>query len=112
MIKHVYVAGPITRGNYINNIRAGVLAGERLRAEGLVPFIPHLSALWELIAPMGYEEIMAVDFAWILRCDALLRMPGESPGAEREVAFALANGIPVFYSEADLLAAAFPCPLV
>ena len=32
---------------------------------------------------------MTADFDVLARCDALLRMPGESPGADREVAHAL-----------------------
>ena len=115
MIRYVYVAGPITSSGgegVIPNIRAGVLTGERLRRDGLVPFIPHTSAIWELVTPLSYEDIMAVDFAWLAKCDAVLRMPGLSRGADREVQEATRLGIPVFYSEADLLAAAFPCPLV
>lgn len=111
-IKFVYVAGPITKGDQFVNCRNGVLAGERLRAEGLCPFVPQLSGLWQMISPVDYEGWMALDFGWIERCDALLRIPGESSGADREVEHATKLGIPVFYSEADLLAAAFPCPLV
>lgn len=109
IIKHVYVAGPISRGAMDQNCREGILLAERLRAAGLAPFSPHLSILWNMIAPVSYEDWMALDFAWIDRCDALLRMPGESPGADREVAYAKDHGIPVFYTEAELLNAA--CPL-
>ena len=104
---YVYIAGPISRfpagGSQFLNIREGVLLGERLRAAGLVPFVPHLSALWEMISPVPYEGWMEQDFAWIERCDALLRMPGESSGADREVAHAEDIGKMVFYNERDLL---------
>jgi hypothetical protein len=103
----VYVAGPISRfpagGSQFDNVREGVLVGERLRAAGLAPLVPHLSALWQMLAPVPYEGWMSLDFAWIERCDALLRMPGDSPGADREVAHAEDIGVPVFYTEADLL---------
>jgi ABC-type sugar transport system substrate-binding protein len=35
-------------------------------------------------------------------CDALLRMPGESSGADAEIAHANANGIPVLFDESSL----------
>lgn len=109
----MYVAGPISRfapgGSQFLNAREGVLVAERLRAAGLVPFCPHLSALWELITPVPYEAWMELDFAWIERCDALLRMPGESPGADREVAFAREHGVEVFDNEPELLAWALGC---
>ena len=34
----------------------------------------------------------------MLMCDAVLRLPGESKGADNEVRVAKANKIPVFYS--------------
>ena len=103
----VYVAGPISKGDMFLNVRAGVLAGEELRAAGFHPFVPHLSALWQMIYPVDYEGWMRLDFAWVERCDALLRLPGESSGADREVAHAEAHGVPVFYDVAALRAA-FP----
>jgi hypothetical protein len=104
-IKYVYVAGPISKGDQFMNVRNAILVGERLRAAGLVPFVPHLSALWNLIVPVGYEDWMALDFSWIERCDAVLRMDGESSGADREVVFTNELGKPVFYSEEELLTA-------
>jgi len=38
------------------------------------------------------------DFAWLRRCDAILRLPGHSPGADREMAAAAEQGIPAFGS--------------
>jgi hypothetical protein len=101
--KFVYVAGPISKGDMFLNVREGILTAERLRDAGLFPFCPHLSGLWQMVHPVGYEAWMTLDFAWIARCDALLRMPGESPGADREVAHARKLGIPVFTNEIDLL---------
>jgi hypothetical protein len=102
--RFVYVAGPITKGDQFLNVRNGILVGEALRALGFCPFVPHLSALWQMVWPVDYEGWMTLDFAWIERCDALLRMPGESPGADREVAHAKSLGIPVFHSDAELIA--------
>jgi hypothetical protein len=35
--------------------------------------------------------------------DPLLRLPGESSGADAEVEYAKAHNIPVFYNKADLI---------
>jgi hypothetical protein len=48
---------------------------------------------------------MELDNEWVLRCDALLRLPGESQGADAEVELAKKHGIPVFYSIEELTAA-------
>ncbi len=99
----VYVAGPIsTGGDYIGNIRRGIQAGEELRKIGFVPFVPHLSAWWELVVPLTWNDWLEYDEEIIRRCDALLRLPGESRGADREVAFAAKHGIPVFHSAEKL----------
>lgn len=94
----VYVAGPITKGDPFENVRLAVQVGERLRKLGIVPIIPHLSAFWAMIAPgASYEDWMTLDLALISRCDAVLRLPGESSGADREVAHALDLGKPVYF---------------
>lgn len=95
----IYVSGPITRGNFIQNIRNGIHTGNELRLLGYLPFIPHLSALWELVATPcpGYEDMMDYDLEMVRRCDLVLRMPGDSPGADREVDLARELGIPVLF---------------
>ena len=97
-IKYVYVAGPLSSsGNYLENVRVAVRAAEELRAMGYVPFVPHLSALWQLISPhCEYEYWLPMDLDWIDRCDAVLRLPGESRGADEEVKYAISQGKPVF----------------
>jgi hypothetical protein len=40
--------------------------------------------------------------AKVPRCDILWRLPGESPGAEKEINAALQNSIPVAYNLSDL----------
>lgn len=98
----VYVSGPISSDPLIG-ARLAILAGERLRRAGFIPIVPHLSVLWQMIAPVPYEEWIAIDLAVLTRCDVLLRLHGHSPGAEREVAHAELNGIPVVYDEMEIL---------
>lgn len=104
-IKYCYVAGPITQGDQFMNVHKAVAVCEGLRKLGYFPFCPHLSAYWHIqVGGVPYEEWMQYDFAWIEKCDALLRIPGDSPGADREVLFAQSRGIPVFSSLEELLA--------
>jgi len=44
-----------------------------------------------------------MDLEWLAKCDAVLRLPGESKGADIEKDYALSLGIPVFFSIDDLL---------
>lgn len=105
-MKFIYVAGPYTKGDPVLNTRAAIEVAETLAACGFVPFIPHLCHLWHLVAPHSIEFWYEWDMHWLSRCDALVRFPGESAGADREVVQAEAMGIPTFFSIEALLAAA------
>lgn len=98
----VYIAGPYSQGDVVVNIRNAIFAGDKVLDMGHMPFIPHLSHLWHTVSPKTYEEWMAIDIMWLGECHALLRLPGESKGADREVQVAIACGIPVFYSLEEL----------
>jgi hypothetical protein len=103
-IIRVYVAGPITQGGHTSNLRQALDAGAQLIDVGFQPFIPHESMLLALRHPeISYERYLEMDFAWIDVCEALLRLPGESPGADREVEYAKTMQIPVVYSVAELI---------
>ena len=97
-MKYIYLAHPISKGNQFQNIRGAVVTADRLMRAGYVVFNPGLSALHDMIIKgTPYELYMAQDFAWIEKCDCLIRLPGESQGADREVAYAKDIGIPVFF---------------
>ena len=95
----VYVAGPYTAGHVGENVRDAVLAGYRLRGEGvhIVPVIPHLFHLAHTISPRSYDYWMSWDDDLLTRCDALLRLPGYSKGSDIEIERAKELGLPVFY---------------
>jgi hypothetical protein len=101
----VYVAGPYTQGDVAVNVRAAILAADRLMGLGFAPFVPHLTHFWHLVAPRPYEDWLDLDNQFLPHCDALLRLPGVSAGAEREVALAESLGIPVFHNLKKLAAA-------
>lgn len=96
------MAGPYSAPDVMVNIRGALDAAEQVVDLGHVPYIPHLTGFWHLIHPRPYEWWLAFDIQWLLVCDVLLRLPGESGGADREVDVARANGIPVVYALADL----------
>lgn len=98
---YVYVAGPISNDT-IGSVRRAINVSRALDAGGCSCYVPHLSVLAEMVAPRDYEDWMELDFAWLKRCDALFRLPGDSPGADREVEEARRLHIPVFVLASDL----------
>ena len=105
-MKYIYVAGPYTGGDPVLNTRKAIEAGEQLRALGFVPFIPHLTHLWHLISPHDIDYWYEYDNEWIRKCDALLRLPGKSKGADAETKLAWDLAMPVFYTIDVLVAEA------
>lgn len=53
---------------------------------------------------MQHADWMGVDLPWVAASDAVLRLPGESVGADMEVACARERGIPVFETVEALVA--------
>lgn len=101
----IYVAGPISKGDINKNVEEGIRVGLQLLDLGWAPFIPHASHHMDESAVVGtkrYEDWLSTDFAYIATCHALIRLPGESEGADREVAYAERLGIPVYYKVEEL----------
>ncbi len=101
--RRVYIAGPYTVGDVARNVAAAVAVADWMLGRGIVPYVPHLTHFWHMLHPQQYETWIAFDLAWLRQCEAVYRMPGESAGADREVAAALCARLPIFYSEARLL---------
>ncbi len=99
----VYIAGPISIGNQFHNCAKAIHVATDVVRMGCAPYVPHLTCLWDMVnMSLTYEDWLQMCFDWIPTCHALLRVPGESPGADKEVAFAMSLGIPVFYSVEQL----------
>ena len=99
----VYIAGPISKGDYQTNLKLAVDGADAVRDAGMVPYSPAVASfLAQMFRPRSYEFWMEEDFALIGQCDALLRLPGESSGADREITFSKEHGIPVFYGIKEL----------
>ena len=97
MNRRIYVAGPMTKGDFWANVHAAIDAAQALRERGWFPHVPHFYAYWNARHERPYEDWLAQDFCWLEACEAIVRLPGDSAGADREVAYAQRLGMPVFY---------------
>lgn len=101
MIK-VYIASPYTIGDVAVNVKTQMDTADELMNRGFAPFTPLYSHFQHMAHPRKYQDWLDLDFVWIKSCDCILRLPGESSGAEKEVEFANYNDILVFYSIEDV----------
>ena len=103
MSAYIFVSGPLfSSGRITDNVRLAIEAGDRLMNLGFKPFIPHLSVYADTVKPRPEDDWVRLDLDWLLKCDAVLRLPGYSFHGDRETAFAKAMFIPVFYSIEEL----------
>jgi hypothetical protein len=99
----VYLAAPYSQPNPTENVhRVLGVADELLSERVVVPFVPHLTHLWDRHSPRPLSEWYAYDLAMLVRCDAIFRLPGESFGADQEAAFAARHNLSVFTSKLEL----------
>lgn len=91
----LYIAGPYTNPDPVQNTHRMIRIADALWELGIVPVVPHLSLLWHLVSPRPYEQWLEYDLHVMARCDAVLRVPGPSTGADREVFQATRSGQPV-----------------
>ena len=103
MKARIYVAGPYTKGDVAVNVRVAIEAADQLADAGHYPFVPHLTHFWHLVSPRPYEFWCDLDNQFLPFCHAVLRIPGESAGADKEVALAESLGIPVFRTAIDVV---------
>jgi hypothetical protein len=106
MIARIYVAGPYTKGDVAINVRNAYAAANRLADLGFAPFVPQATHFWHMLFPRPYEFWLDLDNQFLPCCQAVLRLPGSSSGADKEVDFARRLRIPVF-TEIDELAEHF-----
>ena len=104
MKPRVYVAGPYTKPDPVANVDRAVDLAAELIDEGFIVYVPHLSHYIESRYPRHYEVWMEQCLSWVRECNFVLRIPGESPGADREVALANRLGIKVVHSKEELKA--------
>lgn len=97
----VYIAGPMTGGtgkNYnIEKIHEAIKVHLTLIELGFVSHCPQLTIFCEFMQPnrISYDQWLELDMNYIDDSDIVLRIPGPSPGADRECKCAKALCKPV-----------------
>lgn len=113
--KRCYISGPISRGDLAHNIRQAEAAFFALLKAGYAPFCPHWSCysngpakndvtgeVTAVATSQGgggctHGEWVDADLAWVEVSHAVIRLPGESKGADRECKLARECDIPVLH---------------
>lgn len=94
----IYVAGPYTNGDVVINVRRAIAAADYITYKlGHIAFCPHLIHLWHMVIPHSVDFWYEYDLEWLKVCDAILRLDGESKGANRKVKWADDHGLTIFY---------------
>lgn len=93
----IYVAGPITSDPW-GCVRTALEVEAVLDDFGCDAYLPQLSILAEIVQHKPYERYIDHGLNMVSRCDGLWRIPGDSPGADKEVDLALHLdiGIPIY----------------
>jgi hypothetical protein len=101
-MKKVFIAGPYTMGDVAQNVKKAMDAANDLINLGFAP-CPHLTHFLHMNHFQPYEKWLELDLVYLANCDAILRLPGESNGADGEVKRGLELNIPVYYDLKSLL---------
>jgi len=97
-MKKIYIASPYTLGDVGMNVKKQLDAADELMANDFAPFVPIYYHFQHIAHPRPYQDWMNQCYEWVKVCDALVRLEGESKGADSEVDLAIKLNIPVFYS--------------
>jgi len=97
-MKRIYIASPYTIGDRQENVNRQIRCASILIDFGFAPYWPLSSHYLEQFKARAYDKWLELDFEWLRQCDAVLRLEGESSGADKEVALAGEIGTPVYYS--------------
>ena len=78
----VYIASPYTKGDVAENVKRQMDVADELMNHGFAPFAPLYSHFQHMAHPRPYEDWLEIDKVWVVACDVLLRLVGESKGAD------------------------------
>ena len=99
----VFISSPYTIGDQDENVKVQMDVFNKLYSIGFIPFAPLLFHFQHNIHPLDYDEWLEIDFAWLDTCDFILRLPGDSIGADKEVKYAKDTGIPTVFTVDELI---------
>jgi hypothetical protein len=101
-MKRVFISGPYTIGDIAQNVKVSMDVANELIDAGYAPFCPHLTHFLHMNHFQPYKKWLEIDVAFLEVCDALIRIPGKSKGADAEVRLAKKFGIPIFKNVSEL----------
>lgn len=101
-MKLVYIASPYTIGDVAENVAVQEETAHKILDKGHVPIVPLLSHYLHIRRQRPYQDWLKMDMKILERVDIVLRLPGESKGADKEVTYAKEKGLPVIYSLEEL----------
>ena len=102
-MKKIYLASPYTLGDLAVNVKTQMDATEELYKAGFAVYAPIVHMHFQhLVHPHDYNFWLKMCYEWLKSCDAILRLPGVSEGADLEEREAGRLGIPVFHNMVDL----------
>ncbi|HBR55367.1 MAG TPA: hypothetical protein DEA82_14745 [Flavobacteriaceae bacterium] len=103
-MKKIFIAGPYTIGDVAMNVKKAMDLSNDLMELGFAPYCPHLTHFLHMNHHQPYEKWLELDKEYLKVCDALIRIKGESKGADGEVNLAQQIKIPVFTDLETLVA--------
>lgn len=89
----LYVAGPYSLHPTHCTTFAARVAMAIFEHTPYVPLVPHLSHHWDAVTPRPYETWLKLDVSILIHCDRIVRLPGRSSGADREMRIARHLGL-------------------
>lgn len=106
-MRRVYVAGKLNDNavGYIRNCHRMIQWAEAVRKLGFSVYVPCLDLLMGLqVGVFNYDDYFNNSQPWLDVSDVVFVCPGweDSKGTRREIERAKENGIPVYYSLAEL----------
>ena len=102
-MKKVYIASPYTLGDVAVNVKLQIDTADTLMNFKLLPIVPLYSHFQHMVHPRPYQDWIDIDLELVKISDCVLRLGGESKGADGEVKLAKELKIPVYYSLLELV---------
>jgi len=90
----VYIAAPYTSDPCHNTYNV-IQVANQLFDKGYIPYVPHLTLLWDVISPRPVKDWYKLDNEWLECCDCIIRLAGKSKGADNEMRLARKLGVKI-----------------
>ena len=101
-IQSVYIASPYALGDTALNVKRQHIAFKMLDELGIFPYMPLMSHYQHMHSSKTGDDWITFDLHWLDKCDAVLRLSGESRGADIEVQRARETLKPIMFDAEDM----------